>query len=560
MEVYAASVLVDSTITDASGNYSFTVPTNGTYTLRVVSATIGDADTPPSAGFNLGYTSAVAEQTYEHNGTAGNGASGALGGNTPTVLDTATAIGAGEGDTNVQVVVSGADISGVDFGFTYNLIVNTFDSGQGSLRQFMENTEAIAGANAAQFNIPTTDPNFNTVIANAFVIQPMNPYPFLLDNNTTLDGNTQEVNQGNQRGSYPDIVIDGINLGIDDYGFEIKGSGCMLNFLDIRRFNNGNSTGAGTAILVDGALNGDNNTISNNYITLNSSTNGLAGGISIAGAADNNVITANSVISNFGDGIRFMDNLSTGNLVTNNLVTLNGDDGLRLNGDSITAFGNSVTFNQQMSASACGVELLSVTNSSVFNNVISNNGIEGGICLIWGTSTDNVIGPNNTITNNLGPGLTITEPDSVGNRITENSFSGNNGLAIDLNEDGITWNDSGDFDTGPNTYLNYPVIYWVSLSGGNLTVTGEVRSGRTVEFYIAAVDPTNYGEGYTFIASRTEGSIDDSNAAVGTSDSSARQFTFTFPAPGVSSGTQITAIAIGTAGNTSEFSLNSSVP
>lgn len=76
--------------------------------------------------------------------------------------DPSTGDNAGPGDCFVVVNVSGADISGMNFGFNYDIIVNTdddtngdaFSSKQGSLRQFIKNSNAISGINKSWFQIP----------------------------------------------------------------------------------------------------------------------------------------------------------------------------------------------------------------------------------------------------------------------------------------------------------------------------------------------------------------------------------------------------------------------
>ncbi len=85
-----------------------------------------------------------------------------IGGQDPTVDDTDTGDNAGPGDSYVSVTVSGADVTGVNFGFNYELIVNEDDdanpdnvrSKQGSLRQFIKNSNAITGVNKSWFQIP----------------------------------------------------------------------------------------------------------------------------------------------------------------------------------------------------------------------------------------------------------------------------------------------------------------------------------------------------------------------------------------------------------------------
>jgi hypothetical protein len=556
------AAFVAFTNTVAGGAYTLPVGGPGDYTVRVVSSTIGDGNTPPASGYIDGFSGAIVEQTYERDGVTGNGSDGALGGNDPLVDDTATAAGAGPGDVNVDVTVVGANIANVNFGFTYNLIVSTNESGQGSLRRFLLNANAINGVNRSQFNIPLTDPNFNTFIGDAFLFRPVTALPIITGAQTEVDGATQETNRGDQRSGRPDIVLDGINLGSNDSGLVLQASNSTLSALDIRRFNFLGSSGGGTGIIVDGSTggNGDNNTIDDNYLTLNSNDTGLVGAIDLAGAADNNTISNNTIEANFSDAIRFGDLSNSGNQISNNSLLNNGDDGARLSGDGLSFDNNTVRLSQQLSASACGLELNAVTNSTISANLIENNGNQGGICLVDAASTGNTIGPFNTIRNHAGPGIYSDIPGSVGNTFTRNSLSDNAGLGIDLDRDGITPNDPGDTDTGTNELLNYPEIYNVGISLGQVVVTGETRPGANVEFFVVAADPTGYGEGVNFLGSGIENSGADSNGAIGLNDPSANQFTFTLPIGVLTCGDTITATATDPAGNTSEFSLNFTTP
>jgi hypothetical protein len=60
------------------------------------------------------------------------------------------------------VTVSGTDVTGVNFGFCYGLVVNEDDdansdnvrSKQGSLRQFIKNANAIIGVDKSWFQLP----------------------------------------------------------------------------------------------------------------------------------------------------------------------------------------------------------------------------------------------------------------------------------------------------------------------------------------------------------------------------------------------------------------------
>ena len=118
-----------SVTTSAGGTYTFPGLADGTYKVRARSATIGDADTVPVGTLNASVPGTwpypLPEMTWAN--------AALIGGQNATVDDTATAATAGPGDTYASVTVSGADVTGVNLGFTYNLIVHTADLGGSNL-------------------------------------------------------------------------------------------------------------------------------------------------------------------------------------------------------------------------------------------------------------------------------------------------------------------------------------------------------------------------------------------------------------------------------------------
>ena len=173
---------------------------------------------------------------------------------------------------------------------------------------------------------------------------------------------------------------------------------------------------------------------------------------------------------------------------------------------------------------------------------------------IFSNSTNNIIGGSeinsgNLIAGNNGPGIRMTDNDNpcTGIRISRNMIYSNNGLGIDINMDGVTPNDLGDGDTGPNNLMNYPLLDDAKVTQGKLHVKGTIDTQNpetvTIEFFANPVpnpggDPSGYGEGAIYLGSYQPNSQGEINATL----------------PIVKPGTLITANATDANGNTSEFS------
>ncbi len=141
-----------------------------------------------------------------------------------------------------------------------------------------------------------------------------------------------------------------------------------------------------------------------------------------------------------------------------------------------------------------------------------------------------------------------------GNSIFDNSSTvPTNGLGIDLvtnSTQGVTFNDAGDGDTGPNGFQNYPIIGSVTYGGSTTTVTGTLNSAPSstfdLDFYgspVCSPRPQDLPEGKTYL-----GSI-----PVTTNASGDATFNAVLPVA-LPNGSPITATATDDGGNTSEFS------
>ena len=171
-------------------------------------------------------------------------------------------------------------------------VINTADSGGGSLRQAILDANANTGADTIAFNIPTSDLNFVDVdsamaggdaAADVFLIRPLSALPVLNDTTggTTIDGRTQTAFGGDTNPFGPEIVIDGSLAGTN--GLEMLSDNNQVSSLNIQGFS-------GTGISISG---GDNNWVAGNFIGTDATGTialGNGWGVGISSGAEFNVI------------------------------------------------------------------------------------------------------------------------------------------------------------------------------------------------------------------------------------------------------------------------------
>jgi hypothetical protein len=125
-------------------------------------------------------------------------------------------------------------------------------------------------------------------------------------------------------------------------------------------------------------------------------------------------------------------------------------------------------------------------------------------CVIGKTGGVSPTGMENVIAFNWEDGILVR--DWVRNTIRANSIHSNGELGIDLDDDGVTPNDSGDGDGGPNGLQNFPVLNSAETGWSHTRITGQLESSSMenylVDFYISATsDTSGYGEGETYLGS-----------------------------------------------------------
>jgi len=248
-----------------------------------------------------------------------------------------------------------------------------------------------------------------------------------------------------------------------------------------------------------------------------------------AGTEFSYALLGSSAVNNGKDGDRldvFADVNAIATLTSmENTFAVNGGAGLRWISDgknlvTLRAFIEKDIFDKNVLG---GLEVTSfLTEKSILNNTVTGNGGPGILLngttiahLEGNTISGNGIGilvadaatasiNNNTVTAN-GKGIAFSGT-GAGSNITANAIFKNNGLGLDLGNDGPTANDPGDGDAGPNRLQNYPVLTAVNSGGGNTSIQGMLSSTPNTAFRLDffsndACNPSGFGEGHFFLDS-----------------------------------------------------------
>ena len=452
------------------------------------------------------------------------------------------------------------------------VVTNTNDSGPGSLRQAIIDANHITGTQTISFNIPGTG---------VHTVTPLTPLPDIIGT-VTIDGYTQPGSSRNTllngdnavllieldgtsatqgsgltiSDSAPNSIVRGLvinrfrNMGIDlqsgsntvegnFIGTDPTGTIALGNANGIRMVSAGgniiggmNTFNRGARNVISGnsfygvltVFNSSRNKIWCNYIGTNAAgTSALpnATGVSVDGTQNEiggmgDAITRPDGSGSGGDGIDASFPVSGGNLISGNGV------GVRVeNGMSTFIYGNFI------GTQADGSSALGNTEGGMMVKGISNN-IN-----------------NNVIAFNGGNGVSVEA--GARNAIHSIIFS-NTGLGIDLTPNGVTSNDDGDSDTGPNDLQNFPVLTAVSTNGNTTTIGGTLNSkpntSYTIEFFSnPTCNSSGFGEGRKLIATYYNLTTDSNGNA-----------SFVTNVQSVPVGQIVTATATDAAGNTSEFS------
>ncbi|MEO8016527.1 MAG: right-handed parallel beta-helix repeat-containing protein [Pseudomonadota bacterium] len=647
VELYRVSdgAFIATTTTNASGAYSLTSgATAVSMRVRVVNGTVRSARTGGAA-----CTTCVPVQTYRTN--AGTGAAVSVtdhvGGEVPGSSDAVVNPGAAnystltagsrvpQSITTATPAAAGSTITGIDFGFNFDTVVNTVDAAvctaasssypcQGTLRQFVINSNALggegslsqsgsgqidgstsflpSGSESSIFMIPNGASNAgqNNTYANQLpsgvaIIALSTALPNVAGTGTRVDATTQTVNVGNTNagslGTGGIVGVDAISLPtFPRPEVQLTAGNTVVTLSGASTSVLGFALRQGYLLLSGSGCLARNNLVGMTATGVSSDDSPTTYGIEFAGSSAtvrNNFVTVNN------SGIR-AQNGGTGSLVTLNEVArptaghTNTFDGILLVG---TVSSIQVTANLTREQRGGGIEVgfgggAAATGITVTNNTVRNNGFASGGSGAASTepigmaaydySGSGVVFSRNLVRDNAGPGVLVMNAN--GTQISQNSFISNGGLSIDLDPrvidpnslgaaQGVTINDNGDADAGPNSLRNFPVVVSATLIGTELSLVGFARPGSAIELYIAQADPSGFGEGLTYLGTLTEGSAADLDATTGTygpasinglaqGTDNTNRFSFRFTVPGgVAIGTTLTGTATIT-GETSEFSGN----
>ncbi len=444
-----------------------------------------------------------------------------------------------------------------------------------TLRAAIQEANALAGTDTINFSIAGTGTH---------TIAPGSPLP-TITGPVTIDATTDDSFAAN--GNKPAIVLSGANAGWWDTGLVLSSTadGSTIRGLVIRDWG-----GDGIEI----QANSTGNTIAGNYIgrlnpngtASSSGTQNSYQGIWVVGSgnvigglseADRNVISGNGesgilienasasgnlVIGNFigtdANGTSDLGNSLAGVLISNasnntvggsvaganNLISGNGEAGVEITGSGST--GNTVLGNR-IGLDTSGAATLGNSWAGVWLNSGAASNIIGG--------TER--GAGNVIAGNAADGVELRNDAGSNNAILGNSIYSNSESGIDLIDNGVTTNDAGDSDSGPNGLQNYPALTSANSNATGTTIVGSLNSNANTMFRIEffanrpfIADASNgEGERYLgFVSVTTNGS---GNATINATLSNVW----------VNSGDKITATATvdlgaGSYGSTSEFAAN----
>jgi len=545
VELYNGSGnFIGFTNTNTSGNYSFNSLAAGNYIVRVVNSTVKSSR--PGGG-----SSELGVQTFRTDASSGTVAdvTNKVGGEDPTKVDAGngnSTLGAlntltttAQSITKVNLPLSSTNLTGVDFGFNFDTIVSTRNSGQGTLRQFIINSNLLGntglfqvgqmpGKEVSIFMIPNgvANPGQNSSYTNQLTtygaarISISSALPNITAANTVIDGRTQTNNVRTLGGQETNIGQTGGNVfvgvsqtylppfdnpEVEIVAYNIRG---LTTTTTATGFELKNIAFVSCGVLIQG----NNSLIQDNLFGMQA--NGVESTVYSAtyfvqiGNASSNMIVRHNYVKTNNSGIR-RDGGGSSMLIEYNEVTrpssgqTNTFDGILIIGNGLN---DTIQYNYVHGMRGAGSELGYNPSANVVNLVVQENTFYNNGKNLDGTPSNEPINIivrtigsgsvvqiyKNIISHSGGAGIVVQSTNRV--RITRNSIfsnglvAGRANLGIDLrsdnpdpntlgiNLDGVTPNDGIINSSLANNGTDYPIINSAVLIGDSLVIKGYVGS------------------------------------------------------------------------------------
>ena len=497
----SSGTLLTSATTDSNGDYSFPLAdSGGTYYVRVqrpgstvlaeqtyASAGTGNEGSAGGAGYGpicVSAASGTGPVTYaQRSGTtianwvagAQNGASAGpcYGGRQGDVADsTSSTLTNGEHVTRVERPSIGS-VSGVDFGFSYNVVTNMNTSGQGSLPQFLTNANNSASTTAVMRFVPTVDTNG---AGNWWKFTPSSSLTSITRAGTTIDGTAYNNADGTtELDTMSGNVVEATSVGVAGSGDEGTAAAVAAPELEVYRSGTSGTAQTGAPVF----------TVAGNNVTLRR--------MSITGGTE---------------GVWMNTSSRTGLVVEENAFGVTPDGTAQLAVTSTTYGGVGLVFGAN---SSCGA--ITGMKGTVRNNYIRASGKGVQFCNLTGLSSGSswTVEGNTihitTASNSYGV-YVLSDGGSDYLTISRNMITGGvKGLYVRSGTGDVI---AGNRIEGMTTGIE---VNWSSTANASMTVRGNYLTGTTTGIYTSnayggtysanEIYPTNTG--MNFQTSTTSG-------------------------------------------------------
>ena len=553
VELYnAAGAFVSFTTTNASGDYNFTGLTAGNYTVRVAARTVSSS--------RIGWVATVlGVQTYRTTANTGTAVPDVnrVGGETPSLQEatngssTLAALTTATNTANsISPVTLGAtSVTGIDFGFNFDTIVNTNQTGIGSFRQFIFNSNFLdngpiaqvgqtAGKETSIFMISDGQAHpgvraglQNLLSTNGVAVINLPSTLTITDEDTTVDGKTQTANIGNTNSTVlgvggtvgtdglslpfvngPEVEFTGNNL--TNVGLETQSPRATFRGFAIWGFGPPENDPAQADIrvlLTDDTLI-EETVLGSSAHSFTDPGDGLRSGSShvyIAGdgSTRNTTIKNNLIGFAAGRGITALNGNPYLTITGNEIRKNNRSDGNQGGGIELRELtsikglisGNFITEHKPTVGNENGIEIVNLTNPGSYspltidNNTFTLNS-RGIQIAATPVGISGVTVSHNVFFNNAAGVMINSDGASSGSLstiISKNSTYNNSGLGIDLRNTGaagVTANDGILIPNFGNSATDYPIFTSATLEGSVLKVKGYVGSNPAGNPLFAGAD------------------------------------------------------------------------